>query len=163
MASSSTQDQGKDPLSPRAARAKLAEALGKLGITEEEATPLVLDDADEGAPEKWMLAEKMLHRNILHIQTITNVLRPAWGNPRGLDFKSVGENTFVAEFANRRDRDRVWQGAPWHISKHVVILSDFDECMRPSELRFDKLQMWARVVNLPFNLRNEKWCAVIAK
>lgn len=49
------------------------------------------------------------------------------------------------------------------MSKNDVILSEFDECMRPSKLRFDKLQMWARVVNLPFNLCNDKWCAAIAK
>lgn len=99
-------------MSPRAARAKLAEALGKIDIIEEEALPLVLDDADEGAPEKWMLAGEVLHRNLLHIQTISNALRPVWGNPKGLVFRSVGENTFVAEFASQRDRDRVWQGAP---------------------------------------------------
>lgn len=92
---------------PRSARANLEEALGKLDISEEEATPLVLDDRVEGKPEKWLLAGKILYRNLYHIQTITNALRPAWGNPRGLQFRSVGPNMFVAEFENQRDRDRV--------------------------------------------------------
>lgn len=35
--------------------------------------------------------------------------------------------------------------------------------MCPSELKFDKLQVWARVVNLPFNLRDEAWSNAIAK
>ena len=77
MATAPDRDRGKDPLSPMAARAKLAEALVKLDISEEEAPPLVLDDCEEG-PEKWMLAGKVLHRNVLNIQTITNTLRPAW-------------------------------------------------------------------------------------
>lgn len=81
-------DQGKKarvaPGSPGAARAHLEEALGKLGITDEEATPLVIDDREDEAPTKWLLAGKVLHRNLLHIQTISNALRPAWGNPRGL-------------------------------------------------------------------------------
>ena len=47
--------------SPRTARARLEEALGKLGITEEEATPLVIDDREEDAPKKWLLAGKVLH------------------------------------------------------------------------------------------------------
>lgn len=62
----------------------------------------------------------------------------------------------MAEFASKRDRERVWEGSPWHISKHAVILSEFNECMKPSGFQFNKLQLWARVPNLPFNLRNEK-------
>lgn len=82
MNSSSERGKEKEPVSPRAARVKLAEALGKLEITDEEATPLIIDDRDNGAPEKWMLAGKVLYRHLLHIQTIASALRPAWGNPK---------------------------------------------------------------------------------
>lgn len=64
----------------------------------------------------------------------------------------------VAEFESQRDRDMVLDGSPWHVSKHAVILEQFEECMRPSELKFDKLQLCARVINLPYNLRNDTWC-----
>ena len=141
----------------------MEEALGKLGITEEEATPLVIDDREEDAPEKWLLAGKVLHRNLLHINTIANALRPAWGNPRGLQFRSMGENMFVADFESQRDRGRVWAGSPWHISKKAVILSEFKDCMRPDEVRFDMLHLWARVLNLPYNLRDDSWGRMIAK
>ena len=63
-------------MSPGTARARLEEQLGKLDISEEEATPLILDDRIEEGPVKWLLAGKVLHRNQLHIQTITNALRP---------------------------------------------------------------------------------------
>ncbi|KAM0872458.1 hypothetical protein ACQ4PT_038703 [Festuca glaucescens] len=159
-------DRGKDgereALSPRTARVRWEEDLGKLDISEEEATPLVIDDRDKEAAQKWMLAGKVLHRHVFHIQTITSALRPAWGNPRGLVFRSVGENMFVAEFATQRDRDRVRDGSPWLVSKNVVILSEFEDCMQPSELKFDRLQMWARVLNLPFNLGDKKWWLPIA-
>lgn len=162
MASPADRGKEKEALSPRTTREKLAEALGKMEIIDEEATPLVLDDLEEGSKEKWMLTGKFLHRHTLHIQTISNALRPAWGNPKGLSFKPVEENMFVAEFACQRDRDHVWEGSPWHVGKNVVILSEFDECMRPSELKFDKLQLWARVLNLPFNLRAKPWSTAIA-
>ena len=35
--------------------------------------------------------------------------------------------------------------------------------MCPSELKFDKLKVWARVANLPFNLQDDAWCKAIAK
>jgi hypothetical protein len=151
-------------LSPSSARAQMEEALGKLDITEEEATPLVLDGRkEEGAKKKWSLARKVLFRNIFHIQTISSALRRAWGNPKGLVFRSVGENMFVANFETQRDRDRVKAGSPWHVSHNVVILEEFVDHMRPSELKFDKLQLWARVINLPFNLRTGPWGKAIAK
>jgi hypothetical protein len=135
-----------------------------LDITEEEATPLVLDDREkDGSERKWSLAGKVLSRNTFHINTIKSALRPAWGNPKGLDFRSVGENMFVADFASQRDRDRVKLGSPWHVSHNAVILEEFVDHMRPSELKFDKLQLWARVINLPFNLMNETWGTAIAK
>ena len=75
----------------------------------------------------------------------------------------VGENTFVADFATKRERDRVWEGSPWHISKNAVVPAEFDDCMRPDEVQFDRLQIWARVMNLPYNLRDEAWWIPIAK
>ncbi|KAE8817420.1 hypothetical protein D1007_04839 [Hordeum vulgare] len=102
MASTGIGTQGRGALSPRAARAQMEEALGKLDISEEEATPVIIDDTDEGLAPKWLLAGKVLYRNLLHIQTITNALRPAWGNPKGWTFRSLGENMFAAEFDTKR-------------------------------------------------------------
>ncbi|KAE8804219.1 hypothetical protein D1007_19790 [Hordeum vulgare] len=45
--------QRSSALSPRSARAMMEEALGKLEISEEEATPLVIDDSEEGSQPKW--------------------------------------------------------------------------------------------------------------
>jgi hypothetical protein len=74
----------------------------------------------------------------------------------------MGDNMFIAEFVTQRDRDHVWDGSPWHISKNAVILSEFKDCMKPSELCFDKLQLWPCVIYLPFNLREKKWWKIIS-
>ncbi|KAM0910854.1 hypothetical protein ACQ4PT_013881 [Festuca glaucescens] len=161
--SASGVEKDQQALSPRAARAKLEEDLGKLDITDEEATPLVVDDREEKAQPKWIVAGKVLHCTVFHIQTIASALRPAWSNPRGMFFRSVGKNMFVAEFATQRDRDRVWTGSPWLVSKNAVFLSEFEDYMKPSELKFDRLSLWDRIINLPFNLREKKWWMPIAK
>lgn len=67
------------------------------------------------------------------------------------------------EFESKRDLDCVWEGAPWHISKNAVILEVFEDHMQSSELNFDKLPVWVRVVNLPYNLRNDKRGLAIAQ
>ena len=51
------------PTNPRSAREKLEEALGKLEISVEEATPLVIDDRQDAAPVKWLQARKFLYQN----------------------------------------------------------------------------------------------------
>lgn len=56
-----------------------------------------------------------------------------------------------------------WKGSPWHVCKNVVILLEFDECMKLSELRFDRIQMLARVMNLHCHLRDNKWGKAIAE
>ena len=80
-----------------------------------------------------------------------------------MKFRSMGENTFVAEFETQRDRDRIWNGSPWHISKNAVVLAEFEDCMRPDEVQFDRLHLWARVPNLPYNLRDDSWGKLIAQ
>jgi hypothetical protein len=46
-------EKGKGVVSPRMARAKLEEQLGKLDISDAEATPLVIDDREEESMKKW--------------------------------------------------------------------------------------------------------------
>jgi hypothetical protein len=55
------------------------------------------------------------------------------GNPKGPLFRYVGENMFIVEFATQRNRDRVWDGSPWHVSKNAVIIFEFEDCVKPSE------------------------------
>ena len=61
------------------------------------------------------------------------------------------------------DLEYMWEGSPWHVSNNAVILSEFEDCMKPSKLKFDRLTMWARILNLPFNLHDKKWWLPIAR
>jgi hypothetical protein len=135
----------------------VTEMLGRLRLTPQEATPFVLDDVgdDLGCPE-WALIGKVLTPNKFHISTIQSALRPAWGNPKGLDFKPCGVNMFLAVFANEADKKRIKSGSPWNVGKNAVILNEFDHRISPSEVRFEKLAVWARILNLPFSLMNDQ-------
>ena len=83
----------------------VTELMGRLKLTAEESSVLSVDDISlEGlVTSNLAIIGKVLSPNILHIQTIMSALRPAWGNPRGLEVKSVGDNTFIVEFSSKQD------------------------------------------------------------
>ena len=122
-----------------------------------------MDDREGGQSEAaFAIAGKVLVANEFHIQTIESALRPAWGNPRGLKFQPHGNNIFVATLESKRDVDRIWEGAPWMVGFHAVILENFDRCMRPREVVFGRLPIWVRCYDLPFNWLNKERAEFVA-
>lgn len=135
----------------------VTEKFAKLGLTAREKKVLVMEDEKEegDAPMKFAVVGKVLSNKKFHIQTIDSALRPQWGNPRGLTFSAKGDNVFLASMDFERDRKRIWEGAPWNVSKHAVVLDDFDVSMKPSEIKFRRLPIWFRCDDLPFNWMND--------
>jgi hypothetical protein len=62
----------------------------------------------------------------------------------------------MAEFATKADKDRVTDGSPWTVGTHAVLLNDFDPSLKPSEVQYEKLCIWVRILNLPFGLMNDQ-------
>jgi hypothetical protein len=59
----------------------MAEMIGRLNLTSEESDAIeVADDIEEDlATSDWAIIGKVLSQGVLHIQTITSALKPAWG------------------------------------------------------------------------------------
>jgi hypothetical protein len=132
--------------------------MGRLNLLADETDVVEMsDDEDAGgaAAEQWALDGKVLSPNVIHIQTIRAAMRPAWGNPRGLRVRPAGDNVFVAVFANKADRDRAQEGMPWMVGRHAV-LQAHDPRLRLSDVRFDSMTIWVRILNLPFEWMNDK-------
>ncbi|RLN35205.1 hypothetical protein C2845_PM03G24450 [Panicum miliaceum] len=51
------------------------------------------------------------------LQTIMAAMRSAWGNPKGLLARMVGDNLFIAEFESEMDKKRILDGSPWRQRK----------------------------------------------
>ncbi|KAM0889077.1 hypothetical protein ACQ4PT_027916 [Festuca glaucescens] len=132
--------------------------MGRLKLTPREAKTFVLNAADEeaiGCPE-WALVGKVLAPNTLHVNTISAIVKPAWGNPRGLMVRPCGKNLFLAEFESKADMQRVINGSPWVVSKNAILLRVFDPRIRPADTVFDRLLLWVRIYGLPFSLMNSE-------
>jgi hypothetical protein len=135
----------------------VAEMMGNLRLTTQESETFVFEDEgdeDLGCPA-WAFVGMVLAPNPLHISTIRSALCPTWGNPKGLQIRTMGKNRFLAEFATEADLTRVKEGSPWTVGTHAVILSDFDPSLGSSDYRFEKLCLWVRILNLPFGLMND--------
>jgi hypothetical protein len=134
----------------------VVDMMQRLNLTSKEATPLILEDegdADLQGPE-WALSGKVLGPNLLHVETIRAVVRPAWGNPKGLIVRPMGPNLFMAEFSSEVDMDRVAKGGPWRLGKQAILLKRYDVRIKPEDVVFDELMIWARILNLGFELMN---------
>jgi len=95
----------------------------------------------------------------VHVNTVRSAMKPAWGNPAGLKLLAVGEkndNLFVAEFKGKVDMDRVLAGTPWMVGRHAVILQKYDERLSASEIVFDHMEIWVRILNLPLGWMNQQ-------
>jgi hypothetical protein len=135
----------------------VVDLMRKLNLTSKEATPLILNDEGDDDPPcpEWALIGKVLAPNTLHVNTIMAVVRPAWGNPKGLAVRPMGPNLFLAEFSSEADKTRVAKGGPWVLgNKHAILLKDFDVMVKPENVVFDRLPIWVRVMSLDYGLMN---------
>lgn len=129
---------------------KMAEMIGRLKLTAEESDALEVanDVEDDLATSKCAITGKVLSQGVLHIQTIMSALRPAWGNPKGLCARFVGDNLFIAEFGSKQDKQRVLDGSPWSIGKRAVLVQEFDANLRLTDIVFNCMPIWVRIKNL---------------
>ncbi|KAM0867314.1 hypothetical protein ACQ4PT_042074 [Festuca glaucescens] len=140
--------------------------MGRLNLLADETEVVEMsDDEDDSgaAAELWALDGKVLSPHITHIQSVRAATKPAWGNPKGLRIRPPGDNVFVAVFATSADRDRVLEGTPWVVGWHAILLQPHDPRLRPSDVRFDSMTIWVRILNLPFEWMNNKKGLKIAK
>lgn len=80
------------------------------------------------------------------------------GNLVGLKFRVIGEkgdNLFVAEFGSGVDLERVLAGSPWMVGRYAVLLQNYDEKLTASEITFDRLELWVRILNLQLGWMNQ--------
>ena len=111
-----------------------------------------LEDEGEPAPVEWALVGKVLSPSPVHVNMVRLVMKPAWGNPVGLKFRAIGEkgdNLFVVEFGSGGDLERVLLGSPWMVGRYAVLPQKYDEKLSASEIAFDHLEVWVRILNLP--------------
>jgi hypothetical protein len=131
----------------------------KMNLVAGENERIYMSDDDEEEDHKiFSIIGKVLSPKSLHLQTIMGAMKPAWGNSRGLRARMVGDNVFIADFMNEMDKERALVGSPWLVGRHAVLLKEFEKNLRLSDVRFESMHIWVRIIDLNFKWMNKKKC-----
>lgn len=143
------------------AKENVADLMKRLNLTEEEEAAVDFrydDKSADPSPAEWVVIRKVLSPAIIHVNTVRAAMKPVWGNPWGLMVYVIGykgSNMFVAEFGSKMDLERVMAGTPWMVGRHAMILKKYDERPSSSKIVFDRMELWARIINLPLGWMNQ--------
>jgi hypothetical protein len=91
-----------------------------------------------------LITDRMVVRET--IQTKITQCWKLWGK---LSFKILGENTFLIEFEDPKDKVKVLVGRPRAFENNLFIIEDFDGLSSTSNFTFEKAAFWVRMFDLP--------------
>jgi hypothetical protein len=91
------------------------------------------------------------------INALDRAMQKAWGLHGPAVFKDIGDNRFVVRFHSEGDWNHAMKNGPWQFDFHVVLLKKFDGSVRPSEMIFDSMDIWVRVLDLPMDMMNQAY------
>jgi hypothetical protein len=130
--------------------------MGDLLLTDKEATGLVIGDIGSAAvpKPKWAVVGKVCSPRKLVIGALERAMQKAWGLHRSAQFRDMGDNRFVVRFTSEGDWNHVLRKGPWQFDFSAILLKKFDGSVRPSDMVFDTLDVWVRVLDLPLDMMN---------
>jgi hypothetical protein len=98
---------------------------------------------------QFCIIGKLLSERTISKETIKEKLLRWWRIKGSFTFKILGENLFLIEFEEARDKAKVLEGRPWVFKGNLFLVEDFDGHTSPSEFTFDWASFWVRMMNLP--------------
>ena len=131
----------------------------KLKVTEEEEVSVTLgDECTRAANErgKNCLVMKVLSRRSIMLEALRKNIRMLWKPNKSLQLSMIGEELFLAEFEDERDKRRVMDMRPWHYEKQLVLLKEFEGEKDPKDMVLKWSPFWVQIYNLPLKSRTRE-------
>jgi hypothetical protein len=95
------------------------------------------------------------------IGALERAMQRAWGLHGSAHFKEIGDNRFVVRFTSEGDWKHAMKNGPWQFDFNVILLKEYDGSIRPSDITFDSLDIWVRVLDLPMDMMNSVYGELI--
>jgi hypothetical protein len=137
--------------------------MGDLLLTGKEASGLVIKNIETARiPQpRWAVVGKVCSPRKLVISALERAMVKAWGLHCDAQFKDIGENRFVVRFSSEGDWKHVRYNGPWQFDFNVILLKDYAGSVHPSDMVFDSLELWVRVLDLPMDKMNRVYGELI--
>ncbi|CAN6226454.1 unnamed protein product [Urochloa humidicola] len=90
-------------------------------------------------------------------------MEKAWQTERTLPVQRLENNRFIVELESEQMYNFVVNGGPWRHKGDALIVVPYDGYRRPSEVVIDAVNVWVRFYDVPFNLMNPAFSAVLAR
>ena len=125
---------------------------GNLSLTEDEDLELSFGQADLNKGETYgqvCVLGKLMADRLVSKETICTSMVQWWRPEESFTFKVLGDNLFLIEFVDPKDKERVLDGRPWVFEGSLFLVEDIDGTKAPSQFTFDKVAFWVRMIDLP--------------
>lgn len=124
---------------------------------DKEAEGLIFDAPEPVLPKssRWSAVGKVCSSRPFNKTALERTMQRAWGLHREAQFRDMGSNIFVVHFGSEGDWKHAMSNGPWQYDFSVLILKEYEGGTRPSEMVFDKVDIWVRVSDLPPDKRTE--------
>ncbi|KAI7992412.1 hypothetical protein LOK49_LG12G01664 [Camellia lanceoleosa] len=110
------------------------------------------EDCDECEDvSELCLVGKILAPKILNRTAVSNILQSAWKPRSKLMISPWGDNVYMFQFADSKDRCKVLDKAPWSVMGNHLILQPLHLRMAVSDFEFCWCPFWVQVHGLPLD------------
>ena len=139
---------------------EISSRISKLNLTATENIPISFGDivVSDNNPEMALsLVGKVLTMRPFNFEALKRTLNQIWSLSKGALFRPIENGLFVVQFANERDLAKVQMGCPWSFDQNLVILSDIEGEIQPSDIQLKFCPFWTRLYNLPLAYRKVEY------
>jgi hypothetical protein len=105
-----------------------------LSLTKEESFDLDTPDEELHDGVAWgqfCVLGKLVTNRMVSKEAIKMTLMRWWKPSGSFSFQVLGENLFLVEFTNVRDKKRILVGRPWVFEGSLFLLKNFDDLSSP--------------------------------
>ncbi|XP_020200178.1 uncharacterized protein [Aegilops tauschii subsp. strangulata] len=137
--------------------ASLSARLGGMVLMDKEVEGFIFDDPNPAVRKshRWSAIGKVCSPRPMKMSAMEKAMPRAWGLHKEAKFAEIGPNIFEVQFGSEGDWRHVLHNGPWQFDFSVLVMKDYEGDKRPSEMIFDKIDVWVRVTDLPPDRRTE--------